>query len=133
MYLWAVWLAGAKVQRRLARRAGGRRRMGQDTLQEVLEVERRIRELLDAETHKAQQWLEQALRESEQAAQATRAQLQASLAQREAAARRAADAEADALVRRARVIAERIAALDEEILLPIVWRHMAVIGPEGHG
>jgi len=104
--------------------------MGQDTLKEVLEVEKQIKEMLDDETRKAQQWLEQARRETERATHAARAQLEVFVTQSEEAAEKAAEAEAAAIIREAQALAERIEALDEQALRRLVWQHIAEVGPE---
>lgn len=103
--------------------------MAQDTLNEILEVEKQIKEMLDAETEKARRWLEQAKRKIEQERQSEIAQRDESVAQRKAAAKKAAEDKAAAIVQRARSLADHIARLDDNRLQQFVWEHIADIAP----
>lgn len=103
--------------------------MGQDTLNEILEVEKQLKSMLDAETEKARGWLEQAKREIEQAKQSEIAELNESIARSKVAAREAAQAEAAEIARRASTLTERIERLDDDRLQKIAWEHILNIVP----
>ncbi len=103
--------------------------MGQDTLNEVLEVEKQLKSMLDAETEKARRWLEQTKREIEQAKQSEIAELSKSIAGSKVAAREAAETEAAGIARRASALRERIERLDDDQLQKIAWEHIVNIVP----
>jgi predicted nucleic acid-binding protein len=103
--------------------------MEQNTLTEVLDVERQIKEQLGVERAKAQRWLEQANRETDAATQAELAQLAQSRAAGAQAAKKAAEVKAAAIVQQAQTAAGRIERLDDQYLQAIVWQHIAEIIP----
>ena len=103
--------------------------MAQDTLKEILEVEKEIKARLDMESARADQWLEQTRKEIESARRARIAELDASLARDKEEARRAAEEKAESIVDRVRTFSERIEGLGDDRLQQITWRHIANMGP----
>ncbi len=103
----------------------------QDTLQEVFGIEREIDVRLAAERQRVAQWLERSRQEIEQAKRSELATLTAQAAQDEATAQQAARDKAAAILRQATAAAERVRALDDARLQPVVRQHLAAILPGG--
>lgn len=103
--------------------------MQQDTLSEILEVEKEIKAMLDAERKRADQWLERMKLEIEQATQSELARLKDSVAQSEPVAKKAAEEKAAAIVQQARSRAEHIERIEEDRLTQIVRQSIAAIIP----
>ena len=105
--------------------------MQQDTLAEILGVEKEIRDKLDAEREQASKWLEHARREIEQAHLAAMAGLQESCGQDAEAAKRAAHPQAATVIRQAETSARPIDRFHDDDLRQLIRRHIAVIVPGG--
>lgn len=103
--------------------------MQQDTLKEILDAEKAIKDMLDAEQQKADTWFKQTKLEIEQATQSELARLKESVMQSEPAARKAAEDKAAEIIQRATSLAERLARIEEEHLKQIVHQHIAAIIP----
>lgn len=103
--------------------------MEQDTLKEILEVEKQIKETLDTETARAHQWLEQSKREIEEERQAEIAELNATVARGREEAKTTAEEKAAEVVERARSFAIRIEELDDDCLRQVTWGYIADIVP----
>ena len=103
--------------------------MQQSTLQEILGVEREIRQRLDAERERARQWLEGARREIEAQHAADVARLEATRAKRSKEAEQAAVRNADQIVRQAEAAARAVDGLTDDELRAAVARHIACIAP----
>lgn len=103
--------------------------MQQSTLQEILGVEKEIREQLNAEREKASQWLEDARRRIQAEYTAELGRLQGSSNHGEAAAREAAGKGAAETVCQAQDAARVIELLDDEALRGLVARRIAGIAP----
>lgn len=104
--------------------------MEQGTLKEVLEVERNISELLEKETARVRQWLEERQAAIEEDKLMAMADLEASAARQREEARASAEHEATRIVQEARSAADRSMSLDDAHLRPIVRHHIARILPE---
>jgi hypothetical protein len=103
--------------------------MSGNPLEDVLTVEREIAELLGNERTKAAQWLEEQKRDIDAAAQTELAHIEQNAHGGEETARRAAAANAAAIVERARAFAARIDALEDARLAPLVLEHLSFILP----
>jgi hypothetical protein len=103
--------------------------MEQDTLTEILGVEKVIRDKLDAEREQACAWREQARNAIEQAHQAELARLRDAALQDEAAAKQAATERAAAIVLAAATAAAAIERFQDDDLRPYVRQHIACIAP----
>lgn len=103
--------------------------MKQSTLAEILGVEKDIRVRLDAERKQADRWLENARRDLEQQHRESLAQVESAVAARRAAALQAARDRAAADVESAVAAAARVAELDDDVLRPMVRRHLAFLLP----
>lgn len=103
--------------------------MEQDTLAEILRVEKELREQLDAERSRAAEWLAATRRETEQAHQRDVDALRASAGQGEAAAAQAARDQADQIIREAEAGVRGRVRLPEDELRSVVRRHLAAILP----
>lgn len=101
------------------------------TLAEVLEVERQIQSMLDAETAKARASRERSKRDTDDVFQSDVAEMERERARRREASDRAARDKAADIVERARAVAERIERLPDDRLEAVVRRHIAAILPEG--
>lgn len=101
----------------------------QDTLQEVFGVEREISGKLAVERQQAEEWLARARQEAGQAKQAELEQLRAHTAEQEAAAAQAAEDQARAIVRQGNAALQRVRALDDAQLAPLVRQRLAAILP----
>jgi hypothetical protein len=101
-----------------------------EPLDEILDLERRTADLLDAERAKAASWLDETRRGIEQQARSDEARLRASAAADDAAVKREAGEQAAAIVARAQSLARRARDLDDRRLKPIVWKHVAAIVPK---
>jgi F0F1-type ATP synthase membrane subunit b/b' len=104
--------------------------MEQGTLEEVLEVEKEIEKLLDGETAKAQQWLEQRKKKIEEERQSAITELEASVARSKDSARTSVEARASRIVDQSKAVACRVDAMSDDRLNQFVWRHLAIILPE---
>ena len=104
-------------------------RMEQDTLTEILGIEKVIRDKLDAEREQATAWREQARSTIEQAHQAELERLREAALQHEAAAKQAAGARAAAIVLEATTAAAAIERFQDDDLRPYVRQHIACIAP----
>ena len=105
--------------------------MERDTLEEILAVEKEIRDGLDGESSKASRWLDGVRQDVERARLEGLAQVEESARLQEAAAARGGQAKADAVVGEAEAEAQRIAALDSNWLSALVRRHLARIAAGG--
>lgn len=103
--------------------------MQQSTLQEILGVEKEIRQQLDAEREKASQWLEGARREVEAQHAGDVARLEADAVQRREEAKLAAVQNADQAVRQAEAAARAVDDFPDDELRQAVARHVACIAP----
>jgi vacuolar-type H+-ATPase subunit H len=103
--------------------------MQQSTLQEILGVEKEIREQLDAERERASRWLEDARRQVQAEHEAGVARLQAGAGQREAAARQAARQKAEEVLGQAQAAANAVAHLTDDELRRALVRHIVCIVP----
>jgi hypothetical protein len=103
--------------------------MDQDTLGEVLGIEREISKKLDAEKEQARLWLESARHEIEQAKLSEIARLNAGAAQDDEAAAKAARDKAAGILQQATTGCERIRGLEDVALRPIIREHLAAIIP----
>ena len=104
-------------------------RMEQDTLTEILGVEKIIRDKLDAEREQACTWREQARSAIEQAHQTELERLREAALQEEAAAKQAAGERAAAIVLEATTAAAAIERIQDDELRPYVRQHIACIAP----
>ena len=104
-------------------------RMEQDTLTEILGVEKVIRDKLDAEREHAYSWREQARSAIEQAHQAELERLRDTALRDEAAAKQAASERAAAIVLAATTAAAAIERFQDDDLRPYVRQHIACIAP----
>ena len=103
--------------------------MEQNTLKEILEVEKQIEETLDRETGKARQWLKQSKREIEEERQSEIAELNEAVARGREEAKTTAAEKAAEIVERARSFADRVEGLGDDCLQHVTWRHIADIAP----
>jgi flagellar biosynthesis/type III secretory pathway protein FliH len=103
--------------------------MQQSTLQEILGVEKEIRQKLDAEREKASQWLEGARREVEAQHAADVARLEAAAVQRGEEAKLAAVQKADEAVRQAEAAARAVDDFTDDELRQAVVQHIVCIAP----
>lgn len=103
--------------------------MEKDTLAAIVDVEKEVRELQEAEQTKAGEWLARVRREAEEELAREERGLEEAL--RDALARASSEAErkAAALVEEAEAKAERLGRLDDESLRVIVARHLAGLLP----
>jgi hypothetical protein len=104
--------------------------MKQGTLAEILDVEKGIRDQLDAERAQASRWLEDERREIERAHEAALAQLRAESQRRRDAALRTARDEAAGVIERARSSAASQTLLSDDELRAVVRRRIGRILPE---
>ena len=104
-------------------------RMEQDTLTEILGIEKVIRDRLDAEREQATAWREQARSTIQQAHQAELERLREAALQHEVAAKQAAGERAAAIVREATTAAAAIERFQDDDLRPYVRQHIASIAP----
>lgn len=105
--------------------------MEQDTLAEILRVEKELREQLDAERHRASEWLAATCRELDAAHQRDLAALQAAAPQGGPGAAGEASQQATQLIREAEAATRSLAGFQDDYLRPVVRRHLAVILPGG--
>jgi len=98
--------------------------MQQDTLDEILEAEKEIKDMLDGERKRADQWLEQTKLEIATTTKAKIAKVAESVTQSKGAAKKAAEATAAEIVQQALFVAQRIESLEEDRLQRIVWEHI---------
>jgi hypothetical protein len=103
--------------------------MEQSTLQEILGVEKEIREQLDAEREKASQWLENARREIEVAHRVEMERLREAAGAKGEATQRVAREKAAALVRSAEEAARAVARCTEDELKRRIAAGIAAILP----
>ncbi len=103
--------------------------MTEGTLREVMDVERDIKRMLEAESANARDWLQRQKQAVERDGRSTPAELERRRQKSRAQAAAAAEQEAAQVVARARVIARRFDELDEAWLTDVVWRHLVGIGP----
>jgi len=103
----------------------------QDTLAEILRVEKELREQLDDEQARAAAWLAESRRELDAAHGRELEALEAAGAASEPAAAQAARDEAAQLLRAAQEAARLAEGLRPEDLRPVVRRHLAAILPGG--
>ena len=103
--------------------------MQQSTLQEILGVEKEIRQKLDAEREKASQWLEGARREVEAQHAADVARLEAAAVQRGEEAKLAAVQKADEAVRQAEAAARAVDDFTDDELRQAVVQRIVCIAP----
>ena len=96
-------------------------------LDHILAVERETAVLVEAERAKASKWLDETKRAIDEAGRAEIALLNDTTVQREAAAKATAAEKAAAIVDDANAFAARLAAVDDDRLRPIVWKHIAGI------
>jgi thioesterase domain-containing protein len=94
-------------------------------------IERQIAGKLAADRRDSAQWLERTRREIEQAKLAEIAALEASAARDEEAAAKAAQDKATAILRQAQATADRLTALTDAQLAPLVRQRIATIAPGG--
>lgn len=104
--------------------------MEQGTLAEILGVEREIRAQLDAAREQAGRWLESTRRALDQEHRERLAQIQSAATERRAAGLQAVRDRAAAERERAEAAAVGAAGLDDEVLRPIVRRHLGFLLPE---
>jgi len=105
--------------------------MEQDTLAEILRVEKELREQLDAERRRASEWLAATRRDLDAAHQRDLEALRAAAAQGDAGAAGEASQQAAQLIREAEEAARRADRCQPEDLRPVVRRHLAAILPGG--
>jgi hypothetical protein len=103
----------------------------QDTLAEILRVEKELREQLDDEQARAAAWLAETRRRADAAHASALESLTAAGATGESASVRAARDEAGRLVAEARQAARLAGQMRPEDLQPLVRRHLAAILPGG--
>jgi vacuolar-type H+-ATPase subunit H len=103
--------------------------MEQSTLQEVLAVEKEIREQFDAEREKAGQWLEDARREIEAAHRSEMARLKELAAHGGAATQQRATEKAAEILRQAQQAALAVNELRDEELRRRILQSIAAISP----
>ena len=103
--------------------------MEQSTLQEILAVEREIRERFDAEREKAGQWLEDARREIEAAHRSEMARLKEVAAQGDAATQQRARDKAGEILRQAQDAITAVNGLSDEVLRRRIAQCIAAINP----
>jgi hypothetical protein len=103
--------------------------MEQNTLAEILGVEKEIRDKLDAERDQASQWLANARREIEQVRLAETARLEESGGKDEQGAQTAAGDKAAEIVRQAQSAVQEIDRYADDDLRRLIRRHIAVIAP----
>jgi len=103
--------------------------MERDTLEEILAVEKEIRDKLDGERDEASRWLAGVRHEIEQEKLAEIVRLRDSIAQQDEAAQKAARAKANEIVRRATDAAQRIERVRDDDLARRVRQHVACIVP----
>jgi len=107
--------------------------MEPSTLQEILGVEKQIRQQLDAERTQASQWLENARREIETAHRAEMEALKREAGQGEGIARQAASEKAALVVQRAEETARAVDNIADEELRRRLRGCLAALVPEGSG
>jgi hypothetical protein len=103
--------------------------MTEGTLREVMEVERDIKRMLEAESANAREWLQRQKKAVERDGRSAAAELERRRRGNRAQAAAAAEEEAARVVARARACARRFDELDEAWLTDVVWRHLVGIGP----
>jgi vacuolar-type H+-ATPase subunit H len=101
-----------------------------DILGEVIEVEREIQERLKAEKEKASKWLEEEKRKDKEREEEERKRLDEALRRDISDAEAEARRKADDVLENAEKLAERLGALGDEALGPLVLRHIERILPE---
>ena len=101
----------------------------QNTLQEVLGVEREISGTLAAERQRADDWLERARCEIEQWKASEIAGLKASAARERDAAQQVARQQAAATLAQAKSATDRVRGLTDAELAPLVRRQLAALLP----
>jgi hypothetical protein len=104
-------------------------RVETELLDEVFDIEKSARELLDAERAGAARWLDEQTRTIEQDTASAIAAMNATAADDDVRARERAASEAGEIVRAAQALAERAARLDDERLTAIVRSHLAALLP----
>ncbi len=105
--------------------------MEQSTLQEILGVEREIRERLDAERERASQWLEAERREIEAAHRAEVERMHATPAIDEQVAERAAREKVAGILEPAQDAVRRVERLSDDDLGRLVAERLSGILPRG--
>lgn len=103
--------------------------MEQSTLQEILAVEKEIRERFDAERERAGQWLEDARREIEAAHRAEMAHLKEAAAQEDGAAQQRAREKAGQILRQAQDAITAVNGLSDEALRRRIAQCIGAIDP----
>ena len=103
----------------------------QDTLAEILRVEKELREQLDGEQARAAAWLAETRRELDASHERELESLEATDVAGESAAAQAACDEAARVLREARNAARIAEGLRPDDLRPLVRRHLAAILPGG--
>ena len=103
--------------------------MTEGTLREIMEVEKDIKRMLDAESANARDWLQRQNQAVERQSRSAAAELERQRRNSRAQAATAAASEAAGVVARARAIARRFDELEEGWLRDLVWRHIVGIGP----
>ena len=103
--------------------------MERDTLEEILAVEKEIREKLEGDRDEASRWLAGIRHEVEQEKLAETVRLKESVAQQEKTAREAAQEKAKQIVQQATTAALRIERLHVDELVRRVRQHVACIVP----
>lgn len=103
--------------------------MEKDILADIFEVEKEIRERLEAERQKGAVWLAEVKRDLEEGVSREDERLQGALTNAVAAARAEAEKKAAALLEEAEARAEQLGRLDDESLMVIIERHIATLLP----
>lgn len=101
-----------------------------DLLSRVIAAEREIQDGLDRERSEARDWVEQVRREAEEEILREREDMRLSLIESLSASRTEAEAQAAAMVLRAREKAERMGALADSLLKKIVMDQLYKILPD---
>lgn len=103
--------------------------MERDTLEEILAVEKEIRDKLEGERGEASRWLAGIRHEVEQATLAETVRLKETVAREGEAAQQAAQEKANEILRRATSAAQRMEHMRDDDLARRVRRHLACIIP----
>ncbi len=104
--------------------------LAENTIKLVVDAEKEIGAMLEAERHSSAEWLEKARQEIQQSLEL---ELENLARLEEAArnqARKEAEREGELLVRKAREQAENYAAIGDEVLDRLVRRHLEALIPE---
>jgi uncharacterized protein YpuA (DUF1002 family) len=104
-------------------------RQSSGTLDDVLTVESELAERIGSERRNAARWLTERKCEIDEASRSELAEIQRVAKENEEAAKKAAAANAAAIVERSIALAARLQALDDAQLGSIVRKHLAAILP----